>query len=412
MSQSYYPQYSPNNEDYVKALVSKEVQKYTDKGRVHNAIYNPRSGWIHVTPENPQEVRNEDWSRWPKVSNYEEYKKLKALNASGQKNLDQATYNYIAPEFQDEALRFYDAYKAQGAAVITSTEFPQLTVNTVSQALLNRQSLVLQKYNLLGVPEKLTVSDTLNIVYPEYNNTNPSSVRVGYKENEAIDTTGYGAFTQTSVTLKKAGAGLAFTEEYYMKQFTTDIQSLLLEKIAIDFTAARYNRIVSKLPNLTNQATNAVGGGGGAWAAYTAGNLQSTNRPYNDINLAFVSVGSDKLANIDTIISKQQTFIDFYSNTWIKGLFTNNEAAPQTLNQVINNPPGIPYINQWIINEDTPASTAYIFDHRFLVDIEGPRKTQQIQTFNPDQTIFIQKEWFDIVTPSTRTGWGREITGT
>src|SRR4249919_3397123 len=214
MSQTYYsPQYGNNNQEYIESLVSKEVKKYAEQGRVQNAMYNPRTGYIHVTTESVDKVSNEMWGNWPKVANYESYKKLKALNASGQKNTDQATYDYIMPEFQDQALRYYESYKAKGAAVITSSEFPQITVTQVSQALLNRQALVAQKYNVLGVPEKLTVSDTINIVYPEYNNTT-QTVRVGYKENEAIDTSGYGAFTQTNVTLKKAGAGMAFTEEY------------------------------------------------------------------------------------------------------------------------------------------------------------------------------------------------------
>lgn len=410
MSQSYYPsQYggANNNPEYIESLVSKEVKKYADQGKVHNAMYNPKTGFIHVTSDSVESVSSEMWNNWAKVANYNEYQRLKSLNASGQKSTDQAQYNYIMPEFQDQALRYYDSYKARGAAVITSTEFPQITVTQVSQALLNRQNLVAQKYNLLGVPEKLTVSDTINIIYPEYNNTT-QTVRVGYKENEAIDTSGYGAFSQTSVTLKKAGAGLAFTEEYYMRQFTMDIQALILEKIALDFTAARYNRIVAKLPNLTNQAAT---GSPTAWSAYTAGNLMSTNRPFNDINTAFIAINSDKLAQVDTIISNQQTFLNFYSNTWVKGLFTSDNALVQTQDQIITSPPGLPYIKQWIINEDVPAATAYIFDHRFVVDIEGPRKTQQINTYNPDQTIFIQKEWFDIVTPTTRTGWGREITG-
>ena len=407
MSQAYYsPQYSNNNQEYIQSLVSKEVQKYTDQGKVQNAMYNPKTGWIHVTSQNvPEAFGSESWSNWAKVANYKEYQNLKALNASGQKNVDQATYNYIAPEFQDQYLRYHDEYKAKGAAVITSTEFPQVTVTTVSQALLNRQNLVTQKYNLLGIPEKLTVSDTISIIYPEYNNTNPSSVRVGYKENEPIDTTGYGAFTQTNVTLKKAGAGMAFTEEYYMRQFTMDIQALILEKIAIDFTAARYNRILAKLPNLTDLAIGAT------WAAYTAGNLQSTNRPLTNLNTAYVAVSADKLTNIDTIVTNQQQFIDFYTNTWVNGLFNQQGAQTQPLNGIINNPPQIPWAKQWIVNEDVAGGKAYVFDHRFLVDIEGPRKTQQINTYNPDQTIFIQKEWFDIVTPSTRTGWGRELTG-
>ena len=41
----------------------------------------------------------------------------------------------------------------------------------MSQALINRQQLVAQKYNLLGFPEKLSVPDTINVIFPEYNDT-------------------------------------------------------------------------------------------------------------------------------------------------------------------------------------------------------------------------------------------------
>ena len=404
MSQAYYQSSynNNNNPEYIQSLVSKEVKKYQDQGKVQNALYNPKTGYIHVTTDSTDNISNEHWNNWAKVANYENYKKLKAQNASGQKNTDQAQYDYIMPEFQDQALRYYDAYKAKGAAVITSSEFPQITVTQVSQALLNRQQLVAQKYNLLGIPEKLTVSDTINIVYPEYNNTT-QTVRVGYKENEAIDTSGYGAFTQTNVTLKKAGAGMAFTEEYYMRQFTMDIQALILEKIAIDFTAARYNRINTKLAAL-GSAT------GADWAAYTAGNLQSTNRPYNDLNSVRLAVNSDKLATVDMIVTNEKQWIDFYTNTWVRGLFNQDSSLTPDMNQIIANPPGVPWAKQWIINEDVPNDQAYILDHRYIVDIEGPRKTQQINTYNPDQTIFIQKEWFDIVVPSTRSAWGKKLT--
>lgn len=406
MSQAYVPQYSGynNNPEYIQNLVSKEVKKYSEKGKVQNAMYNPKTGYIHVTSDSVEKISNDMWNNWAKVANYESYKKLKAQNASGQKNADQAQYDYIMPEFQDQALAYYSEYKAKGAAVITSSEFPQITVTQVSQALLNRQALVAQKYNLLSIPEKLTVSDTINIVYPEYNNTT-QTVRVGYKENEAIDTSGYGSFTQTNVTLKKAGAGMAFTEEYYMRQFTMDIQALILEKIAIDFTAARYNRINSKLSALTTASPT-----GSDWAAYTAGNLQSTNRPYNDLNAVRLAVNSDKLATVDMIVSNEKQWVDFYTNTWVRGLFNQDSSLTPDMNQVIANPPGIPWAKQWIINEDVPNDQAYIFDHRFMVDIEGPRKTQQIQTYNPDQTIFIQKEWFDVVVPSTRSAWGKKLT--
>ena len=399
MSQTYYSGYEGNNPEYIQQLVSKEVNKYRDQGKVQNALYNPVTGDIHVTSDNTE--KELEWSNYPKVSNVKKYNELKALSASGKLNNDQATYGHYYPEFQDQALRFHEAYKAKGAAVITSTEFPQLTVQTVSQALLNRQQLVTQKYNLLGVPEKIS-TQLLDVIFPEYNDTT-TAVRVGYKENEAIDTTGYGSFTQTSISMKKAGAGLAFTEEYYMKQFTFDIQGLILQKITNDFVKARYTRILSKIQAFS-------GATGADWAAYTAGNLQSTNRPYNDLNSVRTAINSDKLAIVDTIVTNEKQWIDFYTNTWVRGLFNQDAAATQNLNQIINAPPGIPWCRQWIINEDVPNDTAYIFDSRAVVDIEGPRKTQQINTYNPDQTVFIQKEWFDVVAPSTRTGWGRVLT--
>lgn len=387
-------------------LTGQQKAKYQEQGKVQNAVYNPKSGFIHVTSDGRDVFDSSVWNVWPKIANYEEYKRLKALNASGQKNSDQAQYNYIMPEFQDQALRYYESYKAHGAAVITSSEFPQITVTQVSQALINKQSLVAQKYNLLGVPEKLPVNDTINVIFPEYNNTT-QSVRVGYKENEAIDTSGYGTFSLTNVTLKKAGAGLAFTEEFQMRQTTVDIQSLLLEKIALDFAKARYDRINIKLVALTNLASTQTG-----WAAFTAANIQSDSRPFKDLNAARNAINSDKLATADTIITNSDTYYNFYTNTWTRGFGGNDSTLPAVdRNQIIANPAGVPWATQWVINEDVPANEAFILDRRAIIDIEGPRKTQQIQTNNPDQTIFIQKEWFDIVTPSTRSNWGRELTG-
>lgn len=392
-----------NSEEYINSLIDRKMGQYESEKRAKHAVYNPKDGWIYLQ-ERSEEPFN--WSNYPKIANMREYYRLKELAAKGHKSEDQAANNYYRPEFQDEALRFHEAFAMKGAAILTSTEFPAITVTTVNQSLLNRQNLVVQKYNLNGLPEKIT-TDLLDPVFPEYNDTG-SAVRVGYREGDAIDTTGYGSFTQTSVTMKKAGAGLGFTEEYYMKRFTIDVQQFMLDKISNDFIKARYDRIKAKLPSLTDQATI---GGANSWSLYTPGNLQSTNRPALDLNAAKVAIQADKLANVDTIISREQEYIDYYSNTWTRGLFVQDNAATAPLNGIIPNPAGISWAKQWIINEDMPADTVYVLDHTMLIDLEGPRKTSQVQFYNPDQTVFFQKEWFDILMPSLRTAWGREITG-
>ena len=98
--------------------------------------------------------------------------------------------------------------------------------------------------------------------------------------------------------------------------------------------------------------------------------------------------------------------MDYYTNTWIKG-FQNPDAATPDMNQIITNPKGIPWCKQWIINEDIPNGSTYILDGRRILDIEGPRKTQQINTYNPDQTIFIQKEWFEIQSSNNKDYMGQ-----
>src|SRR5215831_4935539 len=404
-AQSYNPYQggytNANSEAYINSLIDKRMGRYESQNRASHAVYNPKSGWIHLQPRSEEPF---DWANYPKVVNMKEYYRLKELEKSGQKSHDQAVNNYYNPEFQDEALRFHEAYAQKGAAILTSTEFPAITVSTVNQTLLNRQNLITQKYNLQNVPLKMT-TDLLDPVFPEYNDTS-SAVRVGYREGDAIDTTGYGAFTQTQVTMKKDGAGLGFTEEYYMKKFTIDVQQFMLDKISNDFTKARYSRVLTKLAAFTTQAASA-----GGWGAYTAGNLQSTNRPALDLNSIRIAINSDKLANADTVISRTQEYTDYIMNTWTRGIYSQDTSQSTPLNNIITNPAGVPWAKQWVINEDIPADTVYVLDHNMMIDLEGPRKTSQVQFYNPDQTVFFQKEWFDILVPSLRTAWGNAVTG-
>jgi hypothetical protein len=138
----------------------------------------------------------------------------------------------------------------------------------------------------------------------------------------------------------------------------------------------------------------------------------STNRPYLDVSAARSAVNtSDRLAVVDTLLTNEKNYYDYISNTWTAGVFQSPSTATPDLNQVLTRPSQIPWLDKWYINEDISNGNAFVFDHRMIVDVEGPRKTQQINTYNPDQTLFIQKEFFDIVTPSQRSNWGRKLTG-
>ena len=401
---SYLYQQEQQQKEYVRELFSQE-RKLQEKRQLSNALHNPKDGYVYLEDVNfrPQREYSADthipWGSYPKVINTKRYFELLARSAGGTQearhaNFDQQEYGFYTNEWQDEALR------AHSAGIITSTEFPAITVTTVQTELLRNELLVAQKYNLLQITETVN-TDQLWVIYPEYDDTT-KAVRVGYKENDPIETTGWGAFTETRIGLEKSGVGLGFTEEYYMRQFTYPIQQFILDHIAQDFVRVKHERLVALLDTFANVA-------GQDWGAYTAGNLQSTNRPFVNFNTVKTAINADKRASVNTVVSRENVFIDYETNTWVKGLMTPIAASDRSQNDVIPNPVGLPYVTKWILNEDVTDNVAYVFDNRAFVMIQGPRKTTQFENNNPQQTITIQKDWFK--QHLRKPTWGRELTG-
>jgi hypothetical protein len=207
-----YPGYQDSTREYIKELFQKGRAEEAQR-KLSTAIHNPKTGWIHLMDPS---YRLEDggslpWDKYPRVINTKRYNELVAKSAAGQVNEDQATYGFYANEWQDEALR------AHSAGTITSTEFPAITVTSVQNELLRLDTVTAEKYNLLGLTEVFN-TDKILVSYPEYNDTT-KRVRTGYKENDPIETIGFGAFTEQILNLEKSGAGVSFTEEYYMREY-------------------------------------------------------------------------------------------------------------------------------------------------------------------------------------------------
>lgn len=405
MSYLYPQQYSQEQQkEYVRELFQKERQ-LQERGKLNNALHNPKDGFIYLEDTNARPNREYStetpipWKSYPKVIDTKRYHELLTRSAGGTQearhaNYDQQEYGFYTPEWQDEALR------AHSAGIITSTEFPAITVTTVQNELLRNELLVAQKYNLLQITETIN-TDQLWVVYPEYDDTT-KAVRTGYKENDPIETAGWGAFTETRIGLEKSGVGLGFTEEFYMRQYNYPITQFILDHIAQDFVRVKHERLVTLLATFTDVA-------GADWGAYTAGNLQSTNRPFVNFNTVKTAINADKRASVNTVISRENVFIDYETNTWVKGLMTPIAASDRSQNDVIPNPLGLPYVSRWILNEDVTDNVAYVFDSRAFVMIQGPRKTTQFENNNPQQTITIQKDWFK--QHLRKATWGRELTG-
>lgn len=400
-----YPQYTQEQQrEFVRELYAQE-RSLQEKRKLSNALHNPKDGFIYLEDPNFRPSREYSkethipWGSYPKVINTKRYQDLMARSAgftqeARHANSDQQEYGFYTNEWQDEALR------AHSAGIITSTEFPAITVTTVQNELLRNELLVAQKYNLLQITETVN-TDQLWVIYPEYDDTT-KAVRTGYKENDPIETTGWGAFTETRIGLEKSGVGIGFTEEYYMRQFTYPIQQFILDHIAQDFVRVKHERLVALLATFADVA-------GADWGAYTAGNLQSTNRPAVNFNTVKTAINADKRASVNTVISRENVFIDYESNTWVKGVLQTMAASDRSQNDVITNPPGLPYIQRWILNEDVTDNIAYVFDSRAFVMIQGPRKTTQFENNNPQQTMTIQKDWFK--QHLRKSTWGRELTG-
>lgn len=190
MSYLYNPQYQEQQKEYVRELLSQE-RTLQGKRKLSNALHNPKDGYVYLEDPNfrPQREYSADthipWGSYPKVISTKRYFELLSRSAGGTQearhaNYDQQEYGFYTNEWQDEALR------AHSAGIITSTEFPAITVTTVQTELLRNELLVAQKYNLLQITETVN-TDQLWVVFPEYDDTT-KAVRTGYKENDPIET--------------------------------------------------------------------------------------------------------------------------------------------------------------------------------------------------------------------------------
>jgi hypothetical protein len=400
-----YPPSQEQQKEYVNELFTQR-ENLAKKRKLSSALHNPKDGFVYLEDPNfrPNTEYSADnkipWGAYPKVISTKRYFDLLERSAGGTQearhaNFDQQEYGFYTNEWQDEALR------AHSAGIITSTEFPAITVTTVQTELLRNETLVAQKYNLLQITETIN-TDQLWVVYPEYDDTT-KAVRTGYKENDPIETAGWGAFTETRIGLEKSGVGIGFTEEYYMRQYNYNMNQFILEHIAQDFVRVKHERLVALLDTFANVA-------GQDWGAYAGGTtFHSTNRPFVNFNTVKTAINADKRASVNTVISRENVYIDYESNTWVKGLLQVMPASDRSQNDVIPNPPGLPYISKWILNEDVTDNVAYVFDNRAFVMIQGPRKTTQFENNNPQQTITIQKDWFK--QHLRKPTWGRELTG-
>lgn len=401
-----YPQYSQEQQkEYVRELISND-RKLQEKRQLSNALHNPKDGYIYLEDPNfrpGREYSNETfipWSSYPKVINTKRYQELMARSAgftqeARHANTDQQEYGFYTDEWQDEALR------AHSAGIITSTEFPAITVTTVQNELLRNELLIAQKYNLLQITETIN-TDQLQVIFPEYDDTT-KAVRTGYKENDPIETVGWGAFTETRIGLEKSGAGIGFTEEFYMRQFTQPINQFILDHIAQDFVRIKHERLVALLSTFADVA-------GADFGAIGTTDLRSTNRPQEILNSVRNTIHTgDRRANVNTLVSRQLSWLDYELNTWTTGFLAPLTATALDQNDVVGNPRGIPWAQRWILNEDVTANNLFVFDSRAFVMVQGPRKTTQFENNNPQQTITIQKDWFK--QHLRKSTWGRELTG-
>lgn len=383
-------------------------QRQKELANAKSAIHNPKTDWIHLELDSGPKLENFakgdlDWSSFVKVRNAEAYRKNKERYLAGSINQDQYVYNHFSDEYLPTAQEFYEnKIRAKSAGVITSTDFPSITVTTATQELLNRERLEIQKYNLLNVMETIN-TDQILVKFPEYNDQQ-NTVKTGYQEGDSIDLIGIGDFTERTFALQKAGAKVAYTEEFFMRQYTYPVDNFLLQKIAADFVRVRHNRVLTKLAQFTDIAGQAA-----AWGDLpAAGDFHSPAQPARDLTDAKTAVNTDKAARSDTIISNETIWVDYDLNTWTQGFGQGQVATNVEQNDTISRPRGVPWCREWILNEDIPDNTAYVLDRRAFLNINGPRRVAQGQTLDPVSTILVQKQWFEIHLKEPT--WGRELT--
>jgi hypothetical protein len=318
--------------------------------------------------------------------------------------IDNARYNGIADEFQDEAIRFWkdiDNYRKdpqlRAGGFLTAQSYPSIANVMVDTSLLE---LFVRDFVL---EQAVTTKPWSKIEYKGYS-YQPYLNQGNLGENDLIDARSitYGTIT---AKLKKAQGHVAASKWASLAIRDRDFVADNFSIINADFPRIFTLEIANGLTGFNNQAVV-----GGAFDIIAAGDFHHTNIPTKTFRVVSKTI-RDAGGSANTMAMNSKTFEALSLNTWMRSgavvfgavePLTNAGARTATHTLL----PGYTIY----IDETLPDGTIFDYWKEAAVFLRGPTRTSTVDDNLKWKTSQVVDQWYGFFLRNASLG--QEITGT
>lgn len=322
------------------------------------------------------------------IVNFEEYGNQIKLKESG-KMSDFKGNGGFSDEWYTRMMVAINAQKTGGRkAVLGLVESGMLTgddFSTVKSALLALNTTVTaqRQHVLLELVTRIR-SDRLDLRFDDFGG--PFDAINEEMGTWTIPVSFKGGFTTQTMTQKKYGWHLQWSEDFTMQFYDVDVLGYHIRNLAGQMDTVMNKKVAAIINALSGTAQ-------ASWSAFAGG--LSTRNAKNDVKNIATVVDNSMRGTPQIILSNRAVYDSWQTNTTVAfgGLGALAGTGYTFGNAVVAGTPGFDSI-RWGIDDLITTDQYTVFDPRGLVFVEGPQKVAQYEDVRTGIKGTIFKRWF------------------
>ena len=321
------------------------------------------------------------------IVNFDEYNKQHKLKESGKIN-DYKGNGGFTQEWEPKVKQVIHAWKKGGkrlvnklaeSGVLTGADFA-----TVKSALLalKTTTTAIRNHVLTEMVTQLQ-SDRLDVRFDDFAGFDAINEEIGVWN---IPLSGKGGFTTQTVSQKKYGWHLQWSEDFTMQYYDVDVMAYHVNALRGQMETVMNKKVAAEFNALSGTAQ-------ASWSAFSGG-LSTRNAKIDVKNIA-TTVDNSLRGSPRAIVSNRAVYDVYQTNTSVAmgGLGAFAGVQYTFGNGIVTNSPGFDSI-RWGIDDLITTDQYTVYDPVGIVFINGPQRTAQYEDVRTGLRGTIFKRWF------------------
>ena len=321
------------------------------------------------------------------VVNYGEFNRQKQLKAEGKISDFKGTAGWN-PQYYDDAMLVQDAWKKGGkkevmalgeSGMLTGADFALVKSAIVA---LKTTTTPIRNHILQQMVTNIN-SDRLDLRIDDFAGYDAINEELGVWN---IPISGKGGFTTQTLSQKKYGWHLQWSEDFTMQVYDVDVMQYHVNALRGQMETVMNKKIAAQFNALSGTAQ-------GSWSAFSGG-LSTRNAKIDLKNIAKV-VDASLRGSPQRIVSSRDVYDVYQSNTTVApGAYGAFAGINYTFgNAIIKGVGGFDSL-QWGVDDLITADQYTVYDPAGILFVNGPQRTAQYEDTRQGVRGTIFKRWF------------------